>query len=149
MLSGLDLELFVKTTGGKGLHVVVPLRRGPDWDQLKSFAHAVALILVESAPDKFTANPLKRERQGKIFVDYLRNGRGSTAVAAYSVRARAGAPVALPVRWEELERGFKPDRFDLKTVPKLLRTRRTDPWWEIDRVKQSISTALKELGSSR
>jgi bifunctional non-homologous end joining protein LigD len=146
MLSRLKLTSFVKTTGGKGLHVVVPVKRDVDWEQLKNFSQAVALILVESAPDKFTANPLKRERKGRIFVDYLRNARGSTAVAAYSVRARAGAPVAMPVRWEELERGFDPARFDLKTVPKLLAARRADPWAEIGKVKQSISAAIKALG---
>ncbi len=146
MLTQLKLTSFVKTTGGKGLHVVLPLRRDIDWDHLKNFAQAVALLTVENDPDRFTANPLKKERKGKIFVDYLRNARGSTAVAAYSVRARAGAPVAMPVRWEELERGFKPARYDLKTVPKLLRARRGDPWGEIGAVKQSISPAIKALG---
>jgi bifunctional non-homologous end joining protein LigD len=147
MLAGLKLTSFVKTTGGKGLHVVVPVRRDVDWDQLKNFSQAVALLLVESAPDKFTANPLKRERQGKIFVDYLRNARGSTAVAAYSVRARPGAPVAMPIRWEDLERDFKPARFDLRTVPGILQARRADPWREIGSVKQSIAAALKSLGT--
>jgi len=147
MLSGLKLTSFVKTTGGKGLHVVIPVRRDVTWDQLKNFSQAVALVLVESAPDKFTANPLKRERQGKIFVDYLRNARGSTAVAAYSVRARAGAPVAMPIDWGELERNFKPGRFDLKTVPGILRARRADPWRGIGSVKQSIAAAIKTLGA--
>jgi bifunctional non-homologous end joining protein LigD len=146
MLTGLKLMSFVKTTGGKGLHVVLPLRRDVDWDQLKSFAQAIALITVENDPAHFTANLLKKERKGKIFFDYLRNGRGATAVAAYSVRARAGAPVAMPVRWEELERGFKPARYDLKTVPQLLRARRGDPWAKIGEVKQSISAAIKALG---
>ncbi len=149
MLIELKLASFVKTTGGKGLHVVLPLRRDVDWDGLKNFAQAVALLTVENDPDRFTANPLKKERKDKIFIDYLRNARGSTAVAAYSVRARLGAPVAMPVRWEELERGFTPARYDLKTVPKLLRARRLDPWAEIGTVKQSISAAIKALGRSR
>jgi bifunctional non-homologous end joining protein LigD len=149
MLTRLKLASFVKTTGGKGLHVVLPLRRDVAWDALKNFAQAVALLTVENDPDRFTANPLKKERKGKIFVDYLRNARGSTAVAAYSVRARPGAPVALPVRWEELERGFNPARYDLKTVPKLLRARRADPWAEIGKTKQSIAAAIKALGPHR
>jgi bifunctional non-homologous end joining protein LigD len=149
MLARLKLVSFLKTTGGKGLHVVLPLRRDVDWDQLKSFAQAVALLTVEDAPDRFTANPLKKERTGKIFVDYLRNGRGATAVAAYSVRARPGAPVALPIRWEELTPSFKPAGFDLKSVPKLLQARRTDPWRDMGGVKQSIAAAIKALGTSK
>jgi bifunctional non-homologous end joining protein LigD len=149
MLARLKLTSFLKTTGGKGLHVVLPLRRDVDWDQLKNFAQAIALLVVENAPDHFTANPLKKERQGKIFIDYLRNGRGATAVAAYSVRARPGAPVALPIRWEELTPRFKPAKFDLKTAPKLLKARRVDPWREIGTVKQSIAAAIKALGSSK
>jgi len=146
MLAELELTSFVKTTGGKGLHVVLPLRQdGVTWEELKSFAHAVALIVTENAPDHFTANPSKRERKGRIYVDYLRNARGATAVAAYSVRARPGAPVAMPIRWDELNRRFKPDRYDLLTVPRLLRARRSDPWGEIGKVKQSIRTAIKTL----
>lgn len=146
MLAKLELTSFVKTTGGKGLHVVLPLRQDVAWEELKSFAHAVALIVAENAPEHFTANPLKRERKGRIFVDYLRNGRGATAVAPYSVRARSGAPVALPIRWDELDRRFKPDRYNVLTVPKLLRARRRDPWADIGKIRQSIAAAIKTLG---
>jgi bifunctional non-homologous end joining protein LigD len=149
MLARLELASFVKTTGGKGLHVVLPLRRDVAWEELKSFAHAVALIVAENAPEHFTANPLKRERKGRIFVDYLRNGRGATAVAPYSVRARPGAPVAMPIRWDELNRHFKPDRYDLLTVPRLLQARRSDPWAEIGKVRQSIAAAIKTLGRAK
>ena len=150
MLAKLELTSFVKTTGGKGLHVVLPLRRdGVTWEELKSFAHAVALIVTENAPDHFTASPVKRERKGRIYVDYLRNGRGATAVAAYSVRARSGAPVAMPIPWDELNRRFRPDRFDLLTVPKRLRARRSDPWADIGTVQQSIRTAIKTLGRGK
>lgn len=149
MLARLELTSFVKTTGGKGLHVVLPLRRDVTWEELKGFAHAVALIVAENAPEHFTANPLKRERKGRIFVDYLRNGRGATAVAPYSVRARSGAPVAMPIRWDELDRRFKSDRYDVLTVPKLLRGRRSDPWADIGKVRQSIAAAIKTLRRSR
>ena len=96
------IESFVKTTGGKGLHVVSPLRPGPGWDELKEFAHAIALSMERDAPAKYISNMAKKARSGKIFIDYLRNGRGATAVAAYSTRARPNAPVSTPVRWEEL-----------------------------------------------
>jgi bifunctional non-homologous end joining protein LigD len=146
LLDGIGLVSFTKTTGGKGLHVVVPLRRNTDWPTAKNFSQAVALLMVEKWPDDFTANPLKKERHGKIFVDYLRNDRGSTAVAAYSVRARPGAPVAMPIRWEELKAGFRANKFSLRTVPKLLEARRQDPWAAIGSVAQSIPAALKALG---
>jgi bifunctional non-homologous end joining protein LigD len=139
ILEGVKMRPFVKTTGGKGLHVVVPLRRAADWASVKEFAHAVALTLVEGRPDEFVANMKKSERTGKIFVDYLRNDRGSTAVAAYAVRARAGAPVAMPIRWEELTPKFRPDRFTLRTVPKLLTARRVDPWADINAAKSAAA----------
>jgi bifunctional non-homologous end joining protein LigD len=139
MLEGVKTNPFVKTTGGKGLHVVVPLRPTADWTSVKEFAHAVALTLVESRPDDFVANMKKSERTGKIFVDYLRNDRGSTGVAAYSVRARAGAPVAMPVAWQDLSPKFRPDRFTLQTVPKLLAARRVDPWADVNAAKSAAT----------
>jgi bifunctional non-homologous end joining protein LigD len=96
-LAGLGLKSFVKTTGGKGLHVVIPLTPKLDWDQVKAFAKLIADSFVTQRPDTFTANMAKRARHGRIYIDYLRNGRGATAVGAYSPSARPGAPVSTPL----------------------------------------------------
>jgi len=109
-LLGIGLQSFVKTTGGKGLHVVVPVMPKLGWDAIKEFSRWVAERFVAHYPDRFTANMAKRARAGRIFIDYLRNTRGATAVGAYSARARAGAPVATPLAWEEVEKGVKPGR---------------------------------------
>jgi bifunctional non-homologous end joining protein LigD len=142
MLDRIELKSFVKTTGGKGLHVVVPLKRKQDWDGVKNFALAMATALAQAMPSRFTANLKKEARHGKIFVDYLRNGRGSTAVAAYSLRARPGAPVSTPVEWDELTKNFRADRFTLKTVPHRLERLRRDPWRDINSIEQTISADL-------
>lgn len=140
-LRDIGLTSFVKTTGGKGLHVVVPLVRRRDWETTRSFAHAIALDLVERAPDRFTDNMSKRARGGKIFVDYLRNGRGATAVLPYSARAREGLPVALPIDWRDIDR-VEPGELTVRTVPKLLAKRARDPWSELRATRQSISRAV-------
>jgi bifunctional non-homologous end joining protein LigD len=127
-LAGIGLRSFVKTTGGKGLHVVVPILPRLGWDAVKEFAKWVADRFVANYPDRFTANMAKRARQGRIFIDYLRNTRGATAVGAYSPRARAGAPVSTPLSWEEVERGVKPDAFTVLTVPRRLKGLKSDPW---------------------
>src|ERR1051325_3913885 len=100
-LADVKLKSFVKTTGGKGLHVVVPIKPTP-WDETKDFAHAMVLAMEADAPDRYVAKMTKSIRTGKIFLAYLRNGRSATAVVAYSPRARAGAPVSMPVDWDEL-----------------------------------------------
>ncbi len=102
LLARVGLASFVRTTGGKGLHVVVPLRPAPEWAQAKDFAHAFAASLAASRPEEFVATAAKNKRDGKIFVDYLRNARGATSVASYSLRSRTGAPVAVPLAWSEL-----------------------------------------------
>jgi bifunctional non-homologous end joining protein LigD len=128
LLSELRLESFVKTTGGKGLHVVVPLRPEHSWKAVKDFSQSVAGHLAATLPGQFTAKLSKALRRRKIFVDYLRNQEGATAIAAYSVRAREGAPVSVPLAWNELSAGLKPARFDLRTTLAHLKQQKADPW---------------------
>jgi bifunctional non-homologous end joining protein LigD len=142
LLEELDLQSFVKTTGGKGLHVVVPLQPKLDWDETKAFTKSVAEALVARAPDRYTAILSKAKRRGKIFVDYLRNGRGATAIAPFSTRARPNATVAYPVRWQDLD-DLDPRRFTVRTVPALLAKRRSDPWKGFSAVRQSITPAME------
>jgi bifunctional non-homologous end joining protein LigD len=142
-LSGIGLSSFAKTTGGKGLHVVIPLTPKLNWDEVKSFAKWLADSFVEQRPEDFTANMAKRARHGRIYIDYLRNGRGATAVGAYVPRARPGAPVSTPVSWEEVERNVKPAEFTLETVPRRLAALKADPWAEIGKIRQTISAAVR------
>ena len=128
LLGELGLASFLKTTGGKGLHVVVPLRRGPQWGDVKRFAKAVATHLARILPDRFTANMAKNRRAGRIFVDYLRNDAGASAVCAYAARARPGAPVSTPLAWDELGPELKPGAFTILTVADRLARLREDPW---------------------
>ncbi len=138
-LQELELESFLRVTGGKGLHVVVPLNPGCEWDLAKRFARGFAEALAGSEPDRFVAVASKSRRQGRIFVDYLRNGRGATAVASYSLRARPGAPVAMPLAWSQLGKLARPDAFTIRDAPQKLRRRRKDPWEGIDEVMQDLS----------
>lgn len=141
-LAKLGLASFVKTTGGKGLHVVVPVKRGLEWDELKDFTKLVAEAMEADAPERFTTNMAKRARKGKIFVDYLRNGRGATFIAPYSPRARDGATVAVPLTWEELAAGVDPLAFTTLTVPKRLGQLAADPWKDMATTKQAITAAM-------
>ncbi len=146
-LLGIGLKSFPKTTGGKGLHVVVPIAPKLEWDPVKEFSKWVAERFVVAYPDRFTSNMAKRARTGRIFIDYLRNGRGATAIGAYSPRARPGAPVATPLFWEEVENGVTPDRFTVVTVPARLARLGSDPWAEMRTLRQSISARVRrEVG---
>lgn len=146
-LEELGLVSFVRTTGGKGLHVVVPLNPGADWVTVKSFARGFADTLAQLHPLEFVATASKRFRRGKIYVDYLRNGRGATAVASYSLRSRPGAPVAVPLRWEELGKLKSGNAFDLLTVPKRLARLRKDPWEGINALKQDLEAVNEALAA--
>ena len=139
LLEQLEMESFLRVSGGKGLHVVVPLNPGCDWDLTKRFAHGFADALARSEPDRFLSTATKSKRNKRIFVDYLRNGRGATAVASYSMRGRAGAPVALPLAWSELSKLDKANAFSIKDVPARLKRRRKDPWEDIGRIKQNLA----------
>jgi bifunctional non-homologous end joining protein LigD len=146
LLDLLGLASFVQTTGGKGLHVVAPLVRRRTWDEVKPFARAVADTLVADSPKLYLSKASKAARKGKIFIDWLRNGRGATAIVAYSTRAREGAPVAVPLAWEEVI-DVKPRELTVETVPKRLAALEADPWAEYWTTRQSIrKDALKKLG---
>ncbi|KAB0678065.1 DNA ligase D [Aureimonas leprariae] len=137
-LRHLKLESFVKTSGGKGLHVVVPVAPKVDWATAKAFAKHVVEAMAKDSPDRYTANVAKRARADRIFIDYLRNGRGATAVAPYSTRARAGAPVSVPIGWDELTAGIRPNQFDVQTLPARLRHAEHDAWAGIGKLRQRI-----------
>ena len=142
-LTDLGLESFLKTTGGKGLHVVVPLARRHDWEEVKEFSRAVADSMVAEAPADFIAKMSKKERAGKIFIDYLRNSEGATAIAAYSVRARKGAPVSMPLHWDELTGRMKPASFHAGNAARLMAGARPDPWKAMRRTSQTLTLAMK------
>ena len=146
LLAEMHLVGFLKTTGGKGLHVVLPIRATLTWDEAKSFSRAVAELMVRTTPGMFTTNPLKDQRKGKIFIDYLRNASGATAVAPYAVRARARAPVAMPIAWSNLKSDVRFDHFNIGNVAPGL-DRRTDPWADFLSTHQVITAKMrKRLG---
>lgn len=150
LLAELELVSFVKTTGGKGLHVVVPVRRSLSWEDHKVAAHAIVERLASEAPERYVTQMQKSARKGKIFLDYLRNARGATAVAPYSTRAREGAPVALPLAWDELTRGLSPARFGVAAVVERLHGGTPDPWSDFFAHKQGLSAAaLRKLAVKR
>ncbi len=145
-LKDLGLESFVKTTGGKGLHVVVPFKPLMEWDAVKEFTRVVADRFAATDPEMYLINMSKKKREGKIFVDYLRNGRGATAIAPYSTRARPGALIATPISWAELEAGVTPQDFTLDKVIARVTKRFKDPWKAMLTTKQSITEkTLKSL----
>jgi len=148
ILEGLELASFVKTTGGKGLHVVVPLAPKNGWDEVKAFSRAVALHLVEEEPSGYVATASKAQRDGRIFVDYLRNARGATAVAPYSTRARKGAPVSTPIAWDELDADLRSDAFTVANLEGRLARRRRDPWADFARRPQTLGHAMRALARS-
>lgn len=139
LLEQIGLQSFLRTSGGKGLHVVVPLNPGCDWNLVKRFAQGFATSLAQSAPQRYVAVATKSRRNGVIFIDWLRNGRGATSVASYSLRARAGAPVAMPLDWSELGRIQSAEAFDLHSARRRLARRKTDPWEGIDSLRQDLS----------
>lgn len=136
-LAGLKLKTFLKTSGGKGLHVILPIKPAP-WEQAKEFCHAVANVMAQDAPDRYVATATKSKRKGRIFIDYLRNSREATAVAPYSTRARPGAGVSTPIDWSELGALKSADQFTVKNLPQRLARLRKDPWAGIGRVKQKL-----------
>ncbi|MFL1389959.1 DNA ligase D [Pseudomonas tritici] len=128
VLDELGLQAFVKTSGGKGLHLVVPLARRDNWDTVKAFAKAIAQFMTAQLPERFTATSGPKNRVGKIFIDYLRNARGASTVAAYSVRARPGLPVSVPVSREELKGLRGAQQWTVANVHERLKALKVDPW---------------------
>ncbi|GAA0587148.1 DNA ligase D [Caenispirillum bisanense] len=147
-LADLGLVSFVKTTGGKGLHVVVPLpQRRNDWAEVKGFSQALARQMAADDPGAYVAVMTKAKRTGRIFIDYLRNGQGATAIAPFSTRSREGAPVAVPVTWEELPRLASGARWTVETLPARLKRLKADPWEGYFQLRQSLTRkALKAMG---
>jgi bifunctional non-homologous end joining protein LigD len=137
-LTALGLESFVKTTGGKGLHVVAPIDATAEWREVKRFAKGVSAEMAADSPERYLTKISKAEREGRIFIDYLRNDPTSTAVAPYSTRSRAGAPVAMPIRWDEVKEGLDPCDYTIATVPGLIAKQKADPWAAMSDVKQAL-----------
>jgi bifunctional non-homologous end joining protein LigD len=137
-LAALNLTSFVMTSGGKGLHVIVPLKPGTDWEHFKNFAEAVARSMAEDSPDRYLAKATKSERGGRIFIDYLRNGRGATAIAPFSSRVRKGGTVAWPLAWEDLPRLKDAHPATIETAGEMLRKRKGDPWEGYFKLKQKL-----------
>ena len=148
-LKAVGLESFCKTTGGKGLHVVTPLLHGAkekvDWKEAKAFAQGVCQWMANDDPERYLLNMSKKLRKGKIFLDYLRNDRMSTAVAVLSPRARAGATVSMPLTWAQVRGDLDPKRYTVRTVPALLA--KTKAWDGYDEAAASIKPAMKKLAA--
>jgi bifunctional non-homologous end joining protein LigD len=144
LLSAFKLESFVKTTGGKGLHVVVPLTPSIEWERTKALCKGVADAMAADSPNRYVAHMAKAARGGKVFVDYLRNARGATAVAAYSTRARPGATISTPLSWIELSESIKSDHFRLGNIGRRLANLRSDPWDGFFQVRQSLTFEARQ-----
>lgn len=137
-LAELRLRSWVRLSGGKGVHVVAPIRPGPDWTQVKAFCDAFAGSMVARAPERYIATASKAAREGLIFIDWLRNTRGATSVASWSLRAKPGATVAMPLTWEELGRVRQAGSFDLRKALRRSRNLKRDPWHAMYRARQSL-----------
>jgi bifunctional non-homologous end joining protein LigD len=149
LLRELGLAPFVKTTGSRGYHVMVPLDAGADFEEVRAFAESVAEALVRERPAELTTETRKAQRRGRVFVDTMRNAYAHTAVPPFAVRARPGAPVATPIAWEELEdRRMRPARFTLRTVLRRLEAG-VDPWRDYRRRARGLARARQALGPAR
>jgi bifunctional non-homologous end joining protein LigD len=144
LLDGLGLRSFLKTSGGKGLHIVVPLLPRDGWDEVKDFSRAIVERLAAMAPDRIVAKSGASNRIGRVYVDYLRNGRGATTAAAYSARARPGLGVSVPCAWEELDTLRGGDHWTIANVHERLESD-DDPWAAYDGARQTLAAARKAL----
>lgn len=146
VLDELGLDAYIKTSGGKGMHIIVPLARKADWDTVKAFAKALAQFISEQLPERFTATSGPKNRVGKIFIDYLRNTRGASTVAAYSARARPGLPVSVPVSRDELASLKSSDQWNIANLQKRLRKLKADPWVGYKNTQRITRPMWKRLG---
>lgn len=148
LLGELGLRAFLKTSGGRGMHVVVPIERRQSWDLVSDFARGVTVRLAKEAPEQIVAKMGPKNRVGRIFVDYLRNQRGASTVAAYSARARPGMPVSVPITVDELDRISGADHWNIFNVRERLDAQSLDPWAEYASTRQSLSAQLlRELAA--
>ncbi|MCO4880997.1 DNA ligase D [Paraburkholderia caribensis] len=143
VLDEIGLRSFAKTSGGKGFHIVVPLTRRQEWDEVKAFSQAVAQHMARVVPQKFSAVLGPKNRVGKIFIDYLRNSKGASTVAPFSVRARSGMAVSMPVSWDELKDVGRGDQWTMSQAVKRQRTLSDDPWAAYWRTRQGITAAMR------
>jgi bifunctional non-homologous end joining protein LigD len=144
LLAELGLESWCKTSGGKGLHTVVPLAKGLGWDDVKAFSEAIARHMADTLPERFSAKMGKQNRKKKIFIDYLRNNRGSTSIAAFSARARAGLGVSVPLAWDEVEHTVSGDQWTVHNLKERLDALKDDPWAGYAKCRQRITAAMRK-----
>lgn len=144
VMNELDLKSWVQTSGSKGFHVVIPLDRSLDFDEVRRFARDVALVLVRRHEDRYTLEQRKNKRKGRIFLDTLRNSYGATAVAPYAVRALSDAPVATPLEWQEVESGASPRDWTIEKIPNRLK-QKPDPWSGLMRHPHALTSRRKKL----
>ncbi|MBC5764859.1 DNA ligase D [Ramlibacter albus] len=148
LLDELELPVFLKTSGGKGLHLVVPLRKKFDWDTVKDFSQAIVQHLARTLPDRFVAKSGAKNRVGRIFIDYLRNGYGATTACAWSARARPGLGISVPVRWDELKSLKGGAHWTVSTVHERLDAG-NEPWSDYEKSRAALTAAMKKLGFER
>jgi bifunctional non-homologous end joining protein LigD len=146
MLTELRLQSWLKTSGGKGLHVVVPLSPREGWDAVKAFSEAVVQHLAKVIPQRFVAKSGERNRVGRIFVDYLRNSHGATTAAAYSARSRPGLGVSIPIGWDDLVALKRSDQWTVRTAREHLSFQTIDPWADYWTCRQTLAAGRKALG---
>jgi bifunctional non-homologous end joining protein LigD len=137
-LEGLQLTPFLKASGGKGLHLAVPVVPRAEWEEVKTFCKQFAQRLARDQPSRYVAAMAKSKRKGRIFIDYLRNARGATAIAPYSTRARAGAPVAVPLNWDELPNLAAANFHTLRNIEPRLSQMKSDPWADFEKAQAPL-----------
>lgn len=149
LLDEIGLKSFIKTSGGKGFHIVVPLTRRQQWDEVKDFSHAVARYMARLMPERFSAVLGPKNRVKKIFIDYLRNSKGASTVAVFSARARSGMGVSMPIAWDELSDIGRADQWTIKTAAQRMHSLRSDPWDGFHRTRQGITVAMRRAVGMR